>query len=179
MNLKVFQCVRLAGLMQNIYRLDAALALGVCAPESSSFIKCRFPPDHPYQVHIWYVSLWVYLHEHDATLVPTTTPGTTLVSQASAHSWVSAHVSNFKGSLLQVPYKHNYGIYIPCKRPCGPKSRVMFKRPWALTRDTSVYVIHFLRILKLCSYRTQCQSLLHILDVKCPMWGFESNSLLV
>ena len=33
-----------------------------------------------------------------------------------------------------------YGIYIPGKRPCGPKSRVMFKRPWALTRDTAVYI---------------------------------------
>ena len=31
-----------------------------------------------------------------------------------------------------------YGIYIPGKRPCGPKSRVMFKHPWALTRDTTV-----------------------------------------
>ena len=33
-----------------------------------------------------------------------------------------------------------YGIYIPGKRPCGPKSRVMFKHPWALTRDTTVHV---------------------------------------
>ena len=31
-----------------------------------------------------------------------------------------------------------YGIYIPGKRLCGPKSLVMFKRPWALTRDTTV-----------------------------------------
>ena len=31
-----------------------------------------------------------------------------------------------------------YGIYIPGKRPCGPKPRVMFKHPWALTRDTTV-----------------------------------------
>ena len=38
--------------LQDIYRLDAALARGVCAPESSNFIKCRFPPDHPYRVHI-------------------------------------------------------------------------------------------------------------------------------
>ena len=29
-----------------------------------------------------------------------------------------------------------YGILIPGKRPCGPKSRVKFKRPWALTQDT-------------------------------------------
>ena len=27
-----------------------------------------------------------------------------------------------------------YGICIPGKRPCRPKSRVMFKCPWALTR---------------------------------------------
>ena len=32
-----------------------------------------------------------------------------------------------------------YGIYIPGKRPCGLKSQVMFKRPWALTWDTTVY----------------------------------------
>ena len=31
-----------------------------------------------------------------------------------------------------------YGILIPGKRPCRPKSRVMLKRPWALTRDTTV-----------------------------------------
>ena len=31
-----------------------------------------------------------------------------------------------------------YGIYIPGKRPCGPKSQVMFKCPWALTQDTTV-----------------------------------------
>ena len=30
----------------------------------------------------------------------------TVVSRASAHSRVSAHVPNFKGSLLQLPYKH-------------------------------------------------------------------------
>ena len=32
-----------------------------------------------------------------------------------------------------------YGNYVPGKHPCGPKSRCMFKRPWALTRDTAVY----------------------------------------
>ena len=32
-----------------------------------------------------------------------------------------------------------YGIYIPGKRPCGPKSRVMFKHPWVLTWDATVY----------------------------------------
>ena len=30
----------------------------------------------------------------------------TVVSRASAHSQVSAHIPNFKGSLLQLPYKH-------------------------------------------------------------------------
>ena len=31
-----------------------------------------------------------------------------------------------------------YAIYIPGKRSCGPKSRVMFKRPWALTWEITV-----------------------------------------
>ena len=31
-----------------------------------------------------------------------------------------------------------YGKYVPGKCPCGPKSRCMFKRPWALTQDTTV-----------------------------------------
>ena len=30
-----------------------------------------------------------------------------------------------------------YAIYVLGKSPCGPKSRVMFKRPWALTQDTT------------------------------------------
>ena len=30
-----------------------------------------------------------------------------------------------------------YAIYIPGKCSCRPKSRVMFKRPWALTQDTT------------------------------------------
>ena len=33
-----------------------------------------------------------------------------------------------------------YGVLILGKRPCGPKSRVMFKRQWTLTRDTTVHV---------------------------------------
>ena len=32
-----------------------------------------------------------------------------------------------------------YESCIPGKHPCGPKSLGMFKRPWALTRDTTVY----------------------------------------
>ena len=34
-----------------------------------------------------------------------------------------------------------YGILIPGKRLCGPKSLVMFKRPWALTQDTTVHTV--------------------------------------
>ena len=30
-----------------------------------------------------------------------------------------------------------YGNYVPGKRPCGPKLQCMFKRPWALTQDTT------------------------------------------
>ena len=30
----------------------------------------------------------------------------TVVSRASVHSRVSAHIPNFKGSLLQLPYEH-------------------------------------------------------------------------
>ena len=34
-----------------------------------------------------------------------------------------------------------YGnYYVPGKRPCGPKLQCMFKRPWVLTRDTTVHV---------------------------------------
>ena len=40
-----------------------------------------------------------------------------------------------------------YGIYIPGKCPCGPKSRVMFKRPWVLTLDTTVYIYSIETIL--------------------------------
>ena len=31
-----------------------------------------------------------------------------------------------------------YGSYILGKCPCGPKSQVILKRPWALTWDTTV-----------------------------------------
>ena len=31
-----------------------------------------------------------------------------------------------------------YGIYILDKHPCGPKSHVVFKRPWAFTQDTTI-----------------------------------------
>ena len=61
----------------------------------------------------------------------------TVVSQASAHFWVSTHILQATvAASIQM-----YGILIPHKRPCGPKLRVMFKRPWALTWDTTVYNI--------------------------------------
>ena len=37
------------------------------------------------------------------------------------------------------PSIQKYGILIPGKHPCRPKLQVMFKCPWALTRDTMVY----------------------------------------
>ena len=51
-----------------------------------------------------------------------------ILSWASTHSQVSAHVPNFKGSMWQIPYK--LCIYILGKRPCGPKSQVKYKHPW-------------------------------------------------
>ena len=44
-----------------------------------------------------------------------------------------------------------YGILIPGKCPCGPKSQVMFKHPWALTRDTAVLVFHVCTFILCCS----------------------------
>jgi hypothetical protein len=38
-----------------------------------------------------------------------------------------------------------YAIYIPGKRTCGPKSWDMFKRPWVLTRGTTVQCMCILR----------------------------------
>ena len=43
----------------------------------------------------------------------------------------------FQGATVAASIQ-TYGILIPGKRPCGPKSLVMLKRPWALTRDTTV-----------------------------------------
>ena len=45
--------------------------------------------------------------------------------------------TSFQGATVSASTQ-TYGILIPGKRPCGPKLRVMFKRPWALTRDTTV-----------------------------------------
>ena len=47
--------------------------------------------------------------------------------------------TTFHGATVHVAASMQiYGILIPGKRPCGPKSQVMFKPPWALTRDTTV-----------------------------------------
>ena len=43
-----------------------------------------------------------------------------------------------------------YAIYIPGKSPCGPKSLVMFMRPWLLPQDTVVHVCIIIIILTLC-----------------------------
>ena len=44
----------------------------------------------------------------------------------------------FQGATVAASIQ-TYGILIPGKRPCRPKSQVnMFKCPWALTRDTTV-----------------------------------------
>ena len=51
-----------------------------------------------------------------------------------------------------------YGIYIPGKRPCGPKSRVMFKRPWLLTRDTMVIYVHVWRYYYFNVWKWQCKA---------------------
>ena len=40
-----------------------------------------------------------------------------------------------------------YGSYIPGKRPCGPNSQLMFKRPWALTQDTTVVSFSIITIV--------------------------------
>ena len=76
------------------------------------------------------------------------------MSRASAHSWVSTHVPHFKGScnVYVAASIQTYKILIPGKHPCGPKSRVTFKRSWALTQDTTVNIDHILpRPLTLCS----------------------------
>ena len=54
----------------------------------------------------------------------------TVVFQAITHSRVS-RISRGQCS---------NGIYIPDKRPCGLKWRVMLKQPWALTQDTTACV---------------------------------------
>ena len=63
-------------------------------------------------------------------------------------NWLAIMATHFKNLILSserpcsafqgVNITASIQMYIPSKRPCGPKSRVMFKRPWALTRDTTV-----------------------------------------
>ena len=48
----------------------------------------------------------------------------------------------FQGATVAAS-KQMYGILIPGKHPCGPKSQVMFKCPWALTQDTTTCVFWF------------------------------------
>ena len=59
----------------------------------------------------------------------------TVVSRASAHSCVSAHVLHFKGPLI-APSIQTYGILIPGKRPVGPN------RELCLSTHTLALVIH-------------------------------------
>jgi hypothetical protein len=55
---------------------------------------------------------------------------TTVVSRASAHSRVSAHVPHFKGLMLQLLYKCMEVI-----SRVSAKSRVMFKHPFTYDYD--------------------------------------------
>ena len=48
--------------------------------------------------------------------------------------------TTFQGATVAASIQ-TYGILILGKRPCRPKSLVMFKHPWALTRDTTVMVL--------------------------------------
>ena len=45
----------------------------------------------------------------------------------------------FQGATVAASIQ-TYRILISGKRPCGPKSRVVFKRPWVLIRDTMVLI---------------------------------------
>ena len=62
-----------------------------------------------------------------------------------------------------------YGILIPGKRPCGPKSQVMFKKcPWALTRDTMVLLLKHTSTLKQMVEISQTLPLTANNNSKCP-----------
>ena len=60
---------------------------------------------------------------------------------ASTHSRLSTHVYTAFQGINVAASMQTYGIYIPGKRPCGPKLRVMIKHPWALTWDTTVLLL--------------------------------------
>ena len=57
----------------------------------------------------------------------------------------------FQGATIAASIQ-TYGILNQGKQPCGPKSQVMFKRPWALTRDTRCTGLSqkFLHIIVFC-----------------------------
>ena len=86
--------------------------------------------------------------ENDAVLITCT-----VVSRASAHFRGKRPCTPFQGVNVAVSIQ-TYGILIPGKRPCRPKLRVMFKRPWALTRDTTVisYLNSAFESVQLLSY---------------------------
>ena len=60
--------------------------------------------------------------------------------RASAHFWVSVHLTNFHGVNVAAPLQM-YTVYILGKHPCRLKLHVTLKCSWALTRDTMVYEI--------------------------------------
>ena len=64
----------------------------------------------------------------------------TVVSRASAHSWIRTHVLNILGVTVAA-YIRMYGIYVLGKCPCGQKQRAILKHPWALTQDSNILLI--------------------------------------
>ena len=54
--------------------------------------------------------------------------------------------TTFQGATIAASIQM-YGIYVPGKCPCGPKLQVMFKHPWALTRDTTVILCTYVIII--------------------------------
>ena len=63
-------------------------SFGQCMPLAKNFFR-EFLHSENFDT---LAQLWVHTH--------------TVVSRARAHSRINAHVPNFKGSLLQLPYKH-------------------------------------------------------------------------
>ena len=70
-----------------------------------------------------------------------------------------------------------YGIYIPGKRPCGPKSQVILKRPWVLTWDTTIHVhialynvmsLHVMYKCLHCTYMYKLTIIISIVPVCSP-----------
>ena len=65
----------------------------------------------------------------------------TIVSWASSHSRVSSHVPNFKGSLLQLPYKHMEFISWVSAHVGRNRELSLSAHAWMLTRNTTVRVM--------------------------------------